>query len=267
MVRTRTRETVTALPLPRRRRAPIFLLVVVFVGAGVLAGQYAYTELDERDSVLMVARGVTVGQVIAANDVAPVRISADPRLATVPAGRLAQTIGRVAAADLTAGTLLAETQTTDALTPGPGQQLVPLALKPGQLPARGLHAGDHVLVAAEPAEPGQEARAVMRDLPAVVDRVGEELEHDPTDTQHGSGQIWTTAVDNVTSGTQATVTVPDSKLADGWLVRWRARAVTAAGTSAWSGWQQLSVIDSTQVPTIDNPRTQPATNGTTNTLT
>nr|WP_191910212.1 DNRLRE domain-containing protein [Microbispora cellulosiformans] len=94
-----------------------------------------------------------------------------------------------------------------------------------------------------------------------------ELEHDPADTQHGTGQIWTTAIDDVTSGTQATAAVPDSKLADGWLVRWRARAVTAAGTSAWSSWQQLSVIDSTQIPTIDNPRTQPATNGTTNTLT
>ncbi|WP_182900997.1 hypothetical protein [Microbispora sp. H10830] len=59
------------------------------------------------------------------------------------------------------------------MTQGPGQQLVPLALKPGQLPARGLRAGDRVLVAAELTDPGQETRAVVKDLPAVVDRVGE----------------------------------------------------------------------------------------------
>lgn len=67
----------------------------------------------------MVARDVPIGQVINADDLASVQISADPRIATVPAERLASTVGRVAAADLAAGTLLAETQTTDAMTRGP----------------------------------------------------------------------------------------------------------------------------------------------------
>ncbi|MEU7916888.1 DNRLRE domain-containing protein [Microbispora bryophytorum] len=95
-----------------------------------------------------------------------------------------------------------------------------------------------------------------------------ELEHDPAAPEgQGSGQIWTTAVDDVTSGTQASVTVPNSKLNDGWLVRWRARAVTAGGTSAWSDWQQLTVTEGSLIPVIDNPRTRPANNGTTTTLT
>ncbi|MBD3147076.1 DNRLRE domain-containing protein [Microbispora bryophytorum] len=95
-----------------------------------------------------------------------------------------------------------------------------------------------------------------------------ELEHDPAAPEgQGNGQIWTTAVDDVTSGTQATVTVPDGKLSDGWLVRWRARAVTAGGTSAWSDWQQLTVTEGSLIPVIDNPRTRPANNGTTTTLT
>ncbi|MBE3013090.1 DNRLRE domain-containing protein [Microbispora sp. NEAU-D428] len=95
-----------------------------------------------------------------------------------------------------------------------------------------------------------------------------ELEHDPAAPQgQGNGQIWTTAVDDVTSGTQASVTVPDGKLSDGWLVRWRARAVTAGGTSAWSDWQQLTVTDGSLIPVVGNPRTRPANNGTTTTLT
>ncbi|MEU7890653.1 DNRLRE domain-containing protein [Microbispora bryophytorum] len=95
-----------------------------------------------------------------------------------------------------------------------------------------------------------------------------ELEHDPAAPEdQGTGQIWTTAVDDVTSGTQATATVPDGKLSDGWLVRWRARAVTAGGTSAWSDWQQLTVTEGSLIPVVDNPRTRPANNGTTTTLT
>ncbi len=95
-----------------------------------------------------------------------------------------------------------------------------------------------------------------------------ELEHDPAAPEsQGTGQIWTTAVDDVTSGTQATVTVPDGKLSDGWLVRWRARVVTSGGTSVWSDWQQLTVVDGSQILTVDAARTQPDTNGTISTLT
>ncbi|WP_055483211.1 SAF domain-containing protein [Sphaerimonospora mesophila] len=174
MVRTRTHDTVKAPALPRRRRPAMFLLVVVFIGLGVLAGQYAYAQLDKRSSVVVVARDVPIGQVIGQDDLAAVRIAADPMVATVPAGRLSEMVGRVAAVDLVAGTLLADGHTTDAMTPGPGQQLVPLALKPGQLPARGLRAGDHVLVAAEPTDPGQaRAGTATKDIPATVDRVGE----------------------------------------------------------------------------------------------
>ncbi|WP_433501702.1 SAF domain-containing protein (plasmid) [Sphaerimonospora sp. CA-214678] len=174
MVRTRTHETVKAPALPRRRRPAMFLLVVVFIGLGVLAGQYAYAQLDERSSVVVVARDVPIGQVIGQDDLAAVRIAADPMVATVPAGRLSEMVGRVAAVDLMTGTLLADGHTTDAMTPGPGQQLVPLALKPGQLPARGLRAGDHVLVAAEPTDPGQAtAGTATKDIPATVDQVSE----------------------------------------------------------------------------------------------
>ncbi|MEU6429690.1 DNRLRE domain-containing protein [Microbispora sp. NPDC046973] len=95
-----------------------------------------------------------------------------------------------------------------------------------------------------------------------------ELEHDPAAPEdQGTGQIWTTAVDDVISGTQASVTVPDGKLSDGWVVRWRARVVTSGGTSAWSDWQQLTVTDGSLIPVVDNPRTRPGSNGTTTTLT
>ncbi|MER5421845.1 DNRLRE domain-containing protein [Streptosporangium roseum] len=70
-----------------------------------------------------------------------------------------------------------------------------------------------------------------------------ELEHDPAAPGQGTGQIWAGSVDSVASGTQASATVPDGKLTDGWKVRWRVRAVNTATTvgSPWSDWQSLTV--------------------------
>ncbi|MFC6537222.1 DNRLRE domain-containing protein [Nonomuraea salmonea] len=85
-------------------------------------------------------------------------------------------------------------------------------------------------------------------LAQVIDPAGKplraevELEHDPAaPAEQGTGQIWTGTADNVPAGTQATITVPADTLFDGWKVRWRARAVSATTTSAWSDWQTFTV--------------------------
>ncbi|WP_167530786.1 hypothetical protein, partial [Microbispora hainanensis] len=57
----------------------------------------------------------------------------------------------------------------------------------------------------------------------------------------GTGQIWAGAADDVPAGTQASIAVPAETLADGWKVRWRARAVSATAASAWSDWQSFTV--------------------------
>ncbi|MED7930543.1 DNRLRE domain-containing protein [Nonomuraea sp. LP-02] len=73
-------------------------------------------------------------------------------------------------------------------------------------------------------------------------RAEAEIEHDPAAPDgQGSGRIWTGAVENVPAGTQANLTVPADTLSDGWKVRWRARAVSATATSAWSDWQSFTV--------------------------
>ncbi|WP_113705337.1 DNRLRE domain-containing protein [Nonomuraea lactucae] len=84
-------------------------------------------------------------------------------------------------------------------------------------------------------------RAQANDPAGGTLRADFEIEHDPAAPQQGSGQIWAGNADNVTAGTQASVTVPAGKLADGWLVRWRARAASATATSPWSDWQLLTV--------------------------
>ncbi|MEV5552010.1 DNRLRE domain-containing protein [Nonomuraea wenchangensis] len=85
-------------------------------------------------------------------------------------------------------------------------------------------------------------------LAQVIDPAGKplraevEIEHDPAASDdQGSGQIWTGIADNVPAGTQASITVPEDKLTDGWKLRWRARAVSTTATSAWSDWQSFTV--------------------------
>ncbi|MFC0863814.1 RHS repeat domain-containing protein, partial [Sphaerimonospora cavernae] len=67
------------------------------------------------------------------------------------------------------------------------------------------------------------------------------VEHDPADTAHGTGSIWTGTAGNVTSGADATVTIPAGTLSDGWKIRWRARAVKGALRSDWTSWQTVTV--------------------------
>ncbi|PRX64253.1 deoxyribonuclease NucA/NucB [Nonomuraea fuscirosea] len=73
-------------------------------------------------------------------------------------------------------------------------------------------------------------------------RAEAEIEHDPAAPDgQGSGQIWAGGADNVPAGTQASITVPADELADGWKVRWRARAVSTSAASAWSDWQSFTI--------------------------
>jgi hypothetical protein len=163
------------VPVPRHRRRSMLALGVVLAGLGALAGAWVFTSFSHRVSVLEVTRNVPVGAQITTADLAPVTISASSGVTTIPAQQEAQVTGLSAAVGLRAGTLLAPADLTSALVPGPGQQLVPVALKSDQLPASGLTPGDEVLVVATPGAAGQQASGqapvLTQDVPAAVYRV------------------------------------------------------------------------------------------------
>ncbi|MFC4896236.1 RHS repeat-associated core domain-containing protein [Streptosporangium amethystogenes subsp. fukuiense] len=66
-----------------------------------------------------------------------------------------------------------------------------------------------------------------------------EIEHDPAVPEQGTGQIYAgKSTTSYPSGSNAWMAVPTGKLQDGWLFRWRVRAVTTTGVNGpWSGWQ------------------------------
>ena len=153
--------------------AALAVLVVVLGGLILL---YAVPQFSHRISVLAVARDVPVGSTITRDDLTIAKITKDPSLAPIPASDQNEVVGKVAAVDLRAGTLLTrgDLGTTSGFTAG--QVLVPLGLKQSQLPARGLAPGQHVMVIATPGN-GDSATVGSSDVPAsstdaVVTEVG-----------------------------------------------------------------------------------------------
>jgi SAF domain len=140
--------------LPRRRRPAMIALAAALIGAGILASAALYHRANHQVPVVVVTKPVPVGAVITSNDVGTTTIAAGPGVATIPARQLPQVVGLVAAASLQPGTLLAPSEVTSKLSPAPGQDLVPVAVKPSGLPASGLAPGDQVLVIATPAAAG-----------------------------------------------------------------------------------------------------------------
>ncbi len=133
----------------RRRRVPYLLLGVVLVVGCAAAGLLAGARVGSRTPVLVLARPVTVGQVLAAADVREVRIAADG-VDTVPAGERDRVLGRPVAYSLPAGTVLTRAAVGAAQVPPPGSAIAAVSLKAGQFPT-GLSAGSRVTVVVAPA--------------------------------------------------------------------------------------------------------------------
>jgi hypothetical protein len=147
-------------------------LAAALVGVGVLGSAELYHRADHQVPVLLVTAQVPAGSVITANDIGTTTVAAGPGVQDIPARQLSQVIGLVAATSLQKGTLLAPSELTSKLAPAPGQDLVPVAVKPSALPASGLAPGDQVLAIATPASSGSGAAAVLtQPVPAVVEAV------------------------------------------------------------------------------------------------
>ncbi|MEV0623899.1 DNRLRE domain-containing protein [Nonomuraea sp. NPDC050404] len=219
---TSTGGTVTATSL-----TPQLTATVADTAGGNLTGQFEV----EHDPA---ATGQGSGQIWTGTS--SVVASGSQAMASVPAGKLVdgwKIRWRARAANTATSSTSAwsdwQTAIVDVLNPTVGAfQVTPSQVVDGRIVATSL----------TPA-----LRANVTDPAAHPLRAEFELEHDPTATGQGNGQIWSGVVDNVTSGTQASATVPDGKLSDGWKVRWRVRAINMATTvgSPWSDWQVLNV--------------------------
>ncbi|SEM80717.1 SAF domain-containing protein [Streptacidiphilus jiangxiensis] len=160
----------------RRRRPALIGLSVALIAVGGLIGAMTLTAAGQREDVLVVAKPLAFGQVITRGDLAVASISLDPALKPVGAGRLDSIIGKHASAQLLPGTTLTQADVTSDSLVQPGQQLVGLLVKPGQLPTTTLVPGEKVLIVSTPGQnPATDTGAsagAPSTLPAQVVRVG-----------------------------------------------------------------------------------------------
>ncbi|MCK2243697.1 MULTISPECIES: SAF domain-containing protein [unclassified Crossiella] len=132
--------------LPRRRRWWL-LLTALGLAAGAGYGNYLFISAhDARVTVLVLARQVDWGQRITETDLVTARIVEDPAAHMIRDEDRAAVLGKTAATGLPQGSVLAPEHLTADLIPAAGQHVVGLAVKPGQLPARGLRPGERVQV-------------------------------------------------------------------------------------------------------------------------
>jgi hypothetical protein len=132
----------------RRIRVPELLVGAALVVGFALAAVLWQANATQRDPVLAVGRSVARGDVIEASDVRVVYVGSDQPLVTLSEAETSRVVGRVAVADLPAGTLLTAAHVTDPQTVEAGEGVVGLALDPGQFPAMQLAPGDVVNVVA-----------------------------------------------------------------------------------------------------------------------
>ncbi len=155
-----------------RRSVPLALVGLASVVVGALVFLTLYTTLDRRQSVLVAARDVAPGQVIAAEDLTEARVSVSEGAAWVPADQRGDVVGRPAAVGLTSGAILAPSQVGESSGLRAGQAEVGVALGPGQAPLA-LRQGSRVQVVDNGGDiPGEQAGPVVLSDHAVVSDVG-----------------------------------------------------------------------------------------------
>lgn len=152
-------------PLPTRSRRPGLIAAAVLLIVGfALAGALLVSNAGGTTQVLVAARPVPAGQVITTADLTAAPVSGSVR--AISAADLNTLVGQTAAVGLVQGQLLNRDMLTGAAVPAPGESLVGLALRPGQLPADGLGVGDRVqaIVVAAVGDAGVQPETTVRVL-------------------------------------------------------------------------------------------------------
>jgi hypothetical protein len=107
----------------------------------------------DRRSVLALARPVSVGHVLAAQDLQQVSITVDAGVSVVDAGQASGVVGKTMSTSLPAGALLTLDAVSGAGMPAEGEAIAALSLKAGQFPPE-VAPGTHVSVVQVPGSAG-----------------------------------------------------------------------------------------------------------------
>jgi len=164
-------ELPTITPAPRLRRRPkLIALAVALIALGGALSAYIWTSSSDAVSVVAISQNVQRGQTITGADLSTATITPDPNLRTVPSSQRATILGKRAATDLAAGSILTPASTTTDLIPPAGRSLVGVAATAAQMPAQPLVAGDAVRIIDTPRKQDDPPTGTPNSVAAIVVR-------------------------------------------------------------------------------------------------
>ena len=119
---------------------------VAIIVAGALAGVFIYSSSSNTEQVFVVSRDLARGDVISQTDLSTLDIAEGQSTQGIAVANSSDVIGQVATVDLPKGSMVTKSALASALSVPEGKALVGLSLKPAQLPAQALVAGDRVAI-------------------------------------------------------------------------------------------------------------------------
>jgi hypothetical protein len=156
-------------PAPKLRRRPVLVAAsVAAVCLGALLGVWAWTSTSNTHEVVAARQSITRGETIGQGDLITVQVGLDPGLKTIPGDRLATLVGKRAAMDMAAGSLVTDEEVTAKVLPAQGQSVVGVALPPSLMPGQALVAGDQVRIVATPGQQGDVGQGAPASITATV---------------------------------------------------------------------------------------------------
>ncbi|MFG3390587.1 SAF domain-containing protein (plasmid) [Streptomyces enissocaesilis] len=141
----------------RRRRPGVIALSLALIAAGGAGVAVLLLQVGDRTDVVTVVRDVQVGQILTEQDLGKASVALDPAVKAVRVDKMDSVVGKRAAVELKPGSLLSPSQVTKDSLVKAGEQLVPIGLKPEQVPATALVPGQKVQLVHVPAQGAAEA--------------------------------------------------------------------------------------------------------------
>ncbi|TLS45751.1 flagellar biosynthesis protein FlgA [Streptomyces montanus] len=153
----------------RRRRPGVIALSLALIAAGGAGVAVLLLQVGHRTEVVTVVRDVPVGQVLTQDDLGKASAALDPAVKAVRANDVDSVVGKRAAVELKPGSLLAPSQVTKDSLVKAGEQLVPIGLKPEQVPATALVPGQKVELVHVPAQGATDTGTTSDAAPQTID--------------------------------------------------------------------------------------------------
>jgi hypothetical protein len=122
------------------------VLSALLVFGSIAAFATLYATANHEQSVLVVTQTIEQGQPIRAGDLGQASAAISGGVEPILVSDASELSGRRAAVTIPAGSLLTIADTTATQPIAPGDAVVGMALKPGQLPAAGVEPGEQVMI-------------------------------------------------------------------------------------------------------------------------